>query len=152
MAEDSKHKMAFTCHLGLYQYQRMPFGLTNALATFQRLMSQLFSGPEWTFVFVYLGDLLVASSSMEEHVLHVERVLERIREAGLRLKPEKCHFATQKIEYLGHTLTPEGFKPNEAKIVALKEFLRPQSVKEVRTFLGLVYFYTKHVKNMAIMC
>jgi len=54
-------------------------------------------------VFVYLDDLLVASSSVEEHVLHVERVLERIREAGLRLKPEKCHFATQNIEYLGHT-------------------------------------------------
>jgi len=85
-------------------------------------MSQLFSGPGWTFVFVYLDDLLVASSSVEEHVLHVKRVLERITEAGLRLKPEKCHFVTQKIEYLGHTLTPEGVKPNEAKIVAVNEF------------------------------
>jgi len=94
MAEDSKHETAFTCHLGLYQYRRMSFGFTNAPATFQRLMSLLFSGPKWTFVFVYLDDLLVASSSVEEHVLHVERVLERIREAGLRLKPEKCHFPT----------------------------------------------------------
>ena len=152
MAEDSKHKMAFTCHLGLYQYRRMPFGLTNAPATFQRLMFQLFSGSEWTFVFVYLDDILVASSSVEEHVLHVRKVLQQIREAGLRLKPEKCNFATQKIEYLGHTLIPEGVKPNETNIIAVKEFPRPQSVKEVRTFLGLVNFYRKHVKNMAIIC
>jgi len=122
MAEDSKHKTALTCHLGLYQYWRMPFGLTNSPATIQRLMSQLFSGPELTFVFIYLDDLLVASSSVEEHVLHVERVVEQIREAGLRLKLEKCHFATQKIEYLGHNFTPEGVKPTEAKIVAVKEF------------------------------
>ena len=52
MAKESKHKTAFTCHLGLYQYQRMSFGMTNAPATFQRLMSQLFSGPEWNFVLV----------------------------------------------------------------------------------------------------
>jgi len=65
--------------------------------------------------------------------------------------PEKCHSVTQKIDYLGHTLTPEGVKPNEAKIVAVKEFPQPQSVKEVRTFLGLVNFYRKHVKNMAII-
>ena len=54
MSEDDKHKTAFTCHLGLYQYRRMPFGLTNVLATFQQLMAQLFSGQEWEFVFVYL--------------------------------------------------------------------------------------------------
>ena len=108
IAEDSKHKTAFTCHLGLYHYRRMPFGLTNAPATFQRLISQLFSGPEWAFVFVYLDDILVVSGSVEEQVVHVKKVLKRIGEAGLRLKPEKCKFATQEIEYLGHTLTPEG--------------------------------------------
>ena len=57
MSKDSKHKSACTCHLGLYQYRQMPFGLTNALATFQRLTSQLFSGPEWAYVFVYLDDI-----------------------------------------------------------------------------------------------
>jgi len=90
MAEDSKHKTAFTCHLGFYQYRRMLFGLTNATATFQRLMSQLFSGRGWTFLFVYLDGLLVASNSAEEHVIHVKRVLEQIREAGLRLKLENA--------------------------------------------------------------
>ena len=64
MAEDSKQKTAFTCHLGLFQYRRMLFGLTNAPATFQHLMSQLFSGKEWAFVFVYLDDILIASESI----------------------------------------------------------------------------------------
>ena len=82
MAEDSKHNSAFICHLALYQYLRMPFGLTNAPATFQRLMSQLFSGPEWNYIFIYLDDILIASTSIDEHLKHVEMVLERLKQAG----------------------------------------------------------------------
>ena len=81
MAEDLKHKIAFTCHLGLYQYKRMPFGLTNAPAIFQWLMSQLFTGPEGGFVFVYLDNILVVSRNVDEHVLHVKKVLQHISEA-----------------------------------------------------------------------
>ena len=88
----------------------MPFGLTNAPATFQRLMSQLFSGPEWDFAFVYLDDILIASASIDEHLGHVEKVLQRLKQSGLRLKPSKCMFATTEIQYLGHTLTPDGSK------------------------------------------
>ena len=75
MAEDAKHKTAFTCHLGLFQYRRMPFGLTNVPATFQQLMSQLFSGQEWSYVFVYLDDILIASKTLSEHVEHVQRAM-----------------------------------------------------------------------------
>ena len=71
MAEDSNHKTAFICHLGLYQYCRMPFGLTNAPVTFQWLMMQLLSGQEWNYVFVYLDDILVASKSISEPREHV---------------------------------------------------------------------------------
>ena len=102
MAEDSKCKTAFTCHLGLFHYQRMPFGLTNAPATFQRLMNKLFSGEEWNFVFIYLDDILLVSSTMEEHIAHVKKVLCHLDEAGLRLKPSKCKFYQQEIKYLCH--------------------------------------------------
>lgn len=88
----------------------MPFGLTNAPATFQWLIDKLFGGKEWAFVFIYLDDILVASNSIEEHLEHVSKVLRRLTEAGLRLRPEKCCFAKTKIEYLGYTLTPEGVK------------------------------------------
>ena len=149
MDEDSKHKTAFVCHMGLFQFRRMPFGLTNAPATFQRLMSQLFAGKEWEFVSVYLDDLLIASKSMTEHMVHVKKVLSRLKDVGLRLKPSKCMFATEEIEYLGHTLTPEGVKPNSKKVEAVRNFPIPKNVKEVKSFLGLANFYRRHIPDMA---
>ena len=149
MAESSKHKIAFVCHLGQYQYHRMPFGLTNAPATFQRLMSQLFSGKEWEFVSVSLDNVLIASRDIKEHVEHVKKALLKVSEAGLRLKPSKCVFAAEEIEYLGHTLTAEGVKPNSGKIESVKSFPRPSTVKEVKGFLGLANFYRRHIPDMA---
>ena len=149
MAPDSKEKTAFTCHLGLFQYRRMPFGLTNAPGTFQRLMSKLFCGPKWNFLFVYLDDLLIVSQSFEEHLVHVEQVLKQLEDAGLRLRPEKCSFAQERVEYLGHTLPPDGVRPNDNKIKAVKEFPHPTSCKEVKSFLGLVNFYRRHLPNLA---
>ena len=90
VAEDCKCKTAFTCHMGLYQYRRMPFGLTNAPATFQHLMNQLFTGEQWRFVYVYLDDILIVLSNMEEHIGHVGKCLD---EAGLQRRPGKCAFA-----------------------------------------------------------
>ena len=78
MAENSKHKTAFVCHLGQYLYRRMPFGLTDAPATFQRLMSQLFSGKEWEFVSVYLDSVLITSQDIKEHMEHIKKVLQEV--------------------------------------------------------------------------
>ena len=89
MAEESKEKTAFVCHRGLYQYCRMPFGLTNAPATFQRLMDKLFNS--WNFVFIYLDDILIASRSFSEHITHIMQVLQRLQEAGLKVKPSKMY-------------------------------------------------------------
>ena len=107
MDPDSKCKIAFTCHMGLYQYRRMPFGLANAPATFQHLMNQIFGGNVWNFVFVHLDDLIL-SRSFQEHLEHVEKVLTRLEEAGLRLKPSKCAFAQEQVEYLRHMLSARG--------------------------------------------
>ena len=129
MDPETKPKTVFTCHMGLYQYRRMPFRLTNAPATFQRLMNQLFSGNTWNFVFVYLDDLLIVSRSFQEHLQHVGKVLTRLEEAGLRLKPSKCAFAQEKVEYLGHTLSASGVSPNNKKVEAVKNFPTPIVVK-----------------------
>ena len=132
MAEGSKEKTAFMCHQGLFQYRRMPFGLANVAATFQRLMATLFSGKEWSFMFAYLDNLLIVSRSIAEHVEHIRKVFLRSEQANLKLKPQKCKFAQQWIEYLGHTLTADGVCPSDGKVQAVKEFPRPHNVKEVK--------------------
>jgi len=149
MAPESKEKTAFICHLGLFQYRRMPCGLTNAPATFQRLMNKLFTGAKWNFLFVYVDDLLIVSKTFEEHIRHIEQVLKQLDEAGLRLRPKKCSFPQTTIEYLGHMLSPDGVKLNDNKVKAVKEFQQPSSCKEVKSFLGLVNFYKRHLPNLA---
>ena len=149
--EEDKYKTAFVCHHGLYQYRRMPFGLTNAPATFQRLIDTILSKKEWPFVFTYLDDILIASSSVEEHKEHVSKVLQKLAETGLRLTPEKCCFAKTEIEYLGYTLTPNGVKPNDTKVRAITEFPTPNDVSAVKRFLGMLNFYRKHIKDFASM-
>ena len=149
MEDKSKNKTAFTCHLGLFQYRRMPFGLTNAPATFQRLMNKLFFGKEWDSVFIYLDDILVVSATFQEHLHDVGRVLNRLREAGLRLKPAKCVFATSKVEYLGFTISAAGVQPNNNKVKAILEFPKPTDSKSVRRFIGMINFYRRHIRDLA---
>ena len=149
MEDQSKHKTAFMCHLGLFQYRRMPFGFTNAPATFQRLMNRLFTGEEWKSVFVYLDDILVVSPTFEEHLRDVSRVLDRLGEAGLRLKLAKCCFARSEVKYLGFTISTAGVQPNSNKIKAILEFPQPTDCKSVRRFIGMVNFYRRHIKDLA---
>ena len=104
VADDSIEKTAFVTPNGLFEFRVMPFGLTNAPAIFQRLMQRVLNGlnPEEgpDFVAVYIDDILIFSRTMSEHLHHVGLVLDRLQGAGLKLKPNKCHFLCQRVEYL----------------------------------------------------
>lgn len=153
MHPDSVEKTAFTTPHGLHEFRVMPFGLTNAPGVFQRLMERVLAGlnpPDGAaFVVVYIDDVLVFSRSLEEHLEHLRRVILRICEAGLKLKPSKCHFIREEVEYLGHLITPQGLKTNARLTAAVAEFPRPQNVSEVRRFLGLSSYYRRFVSNFA---
>ena len=150
---DSREKTAFVTHQGLYEFQVMPFGLKNAPAVFQRLMQRVLMGlnPEEgpDFVSVYLDDVLVFSETLEGHLRHLCSVIERLAAAGLKLKPSKCHFIREEVEYLGHIITPHGLKPNPRHVAAVIDFPAPQNVKEVRQFLGLSSYYRRFVPGFA---
>jgi hypothetical protein len=90
MALGEEWKTAFRCRYGLFEYQVMPFGLCNAPGTFQHFVNDTFSDYLDDFLAAYLDDLLVFSSTLKEHKHHVRLVLERLQEAGLHIKPEKC--------------------------------------------------------------
>lgn len=142
---DSMEKTAFTTPQELFEFRViMPFGLSNAPGVFQHLMQQVItglndpSGPD--FVSVYIDDILVFSRTLEEHLFHLELVLQHVIKTGLKLKPRKCVFSRQEVDYLGHTITPEGLKTSTRQVAAVDQFPTPTCVQNVRWFLGLTSY------------
>ena len=153
VADDSIEKTAFVTPNGLFEFRVMPFGLTNAPAIFQRLMQRVLNGlnPEEgpDFVAVYIDDILIFSRTMSEHLHHVGLVLDCLQGAGLKLKPNKCHFLCQRVEYLGHLVTPHGLEPNPKKVNAVTQFPVPTSTTQVRQFVGLTSYYRRFIESFA---
>ena len=110
----------------------MPFGLTNAPSVLQRVMQQVLSGLNPAdgkeFVEVYIDDVLIFSRTIEEHIDHLHKVLERLRKVNL-----KCHFLRQSLKYLGHIITPSGLKPNPKQF---KSFQFQQTFRKCASFLA----------------
>ena len=151
MHEDSISKTAFTCHLGLFEFVRMPFGLTNAPAIFQRAMNKILSGLTGKICMVYIDDIVVYSRNEAEHARHLEQVFERLRRAGLQLKPSKCHFGLAQIELLGYRVSGKGIQPLIDRVKAITEMTAPTSVTGVRSFLGMAGYYRQCIKDYARM-
>ena len=127
----------------------MPFGLCNAPATFQRIMQTVLSGLEWRSCFVYIDDILIASRSLDEHLQHLPEVFDRVRKAGLRLKPTKCRFLCEQVAYLGHVISAKGVAPDPEKVSKVKCFPVPRDVTQARQFLGLASYYRRFVPQFA---
>ncbi len=140
-------KTAFRTPFGLYEYRVMPFGLMNAPSVFMSAMNDLLEG--LPFVVVYLDDILIFSQSAEEHAEHVRQVLEKIHKGGYFLKLSKCEFFKKEIKFLGHIVSEEGIRPDPAKLLSIKEWARPQSVYDVRAFLGLANYFRRFIYNYA---
>jgi hypothetical protein len=119
IAQGDEEKTACCTRYGSYEFLVMPFGLTNALATFCTFMNDIFR--EWLddFVVVYIDDILVYSNSMEEHVEHLRKVFQRLRENKLYAKFEKCKFGVSEVDFLGHRITQEGLKMDDHKVKAI---------------------------------
>src|SRR5882724_3918033 len=123
----------------------MPMGLTNAPATFQAFMNHIFRDMTDIFVVIYLDDILIFSNSLEEHQVHVQRVLDRLCEYDLHSKPEKCLFHMQKIEFLGFMVTPTGISMDTAKTDVVSIWPTPTNLKAVQVFLGFANFYRRFI-------
>ena len=113
--EKSRPLTAFATPFGLYQFRMMPFGLSGAPATFQRLMDRVLRGLE-SYSAAYLDDVVIHSTSWEEHLMHIRAVLDRLRKAGLTAKPRKCQFGMRQCSYLGHIVGNGVVQPELAKL------------------------------------
>lgn len=147
--EKDRHKTAFVTPFGLYEYLRMPFGLCNAPATFQRLMQAVMGELVFQIVLVYLDDLLVYSDTFESHLTRLETVFRRLREAGLKIKVEKCHFLQPEVRFLGHLVSAQGIGPDPDKVSAVVQWPVPNTVKELRSFLGFCSYYRRFIAGFS---
>ena len=131
-------KTAFTSPFGKYEYVKVPFGLAQALAYFQELMTGVLK--DLPFAMAYLDNIIIYSSTPEEHLEHIRTVFKKLRDAKISMKLSKCHFFTKEID-LGHSLGMEGIKPVPAKTEATRAMHPPVNPKQVRAFLRLVGYY-----------
>ena len=149
MKPEDKHKTAFITSTGLYQFKTLPFGLVCAPATFQRFVQKVMGDMVFKCVVVYLDDILIYSKTFEEHVEHIEMVLQKAVEFNLSLNQDKCIFATNKVTYLGFVISNDGLSPDPEKLKAVRDFPRPKCVRDIRSFLGLTGFYRQFVESYA---
>ena len=150
MAEECKAYTAFTCGpLGFYECDTMPFGATNAPATFQRLMHDCLGDLNMNWCIVYLDDIIIFSDTKEEHLKRLKAVFQKLSAAGLKLKPSKCFFFREEIEYLGHVVSGKGIATNLKKVEAVTKWPTPKTVYDVRSFLGFVGYYRRFIKDFS---
>ena len=149
MHPGDKCKTAFTSRRGLRQFTVMSFGLTNAPGTFMHLMQLVLSGLQWTKAVLYLDDIMTFGKTFEQTLENLELVFQRLRKAGLVLKPSKCKFFQKSVEFLGQVVSQEGISCNRDKLEAIKSWPQPQKVKDICSFLGLASYCRKYIRSFA---
>ena len=130
----------------------MPFGLSGATASFQMLMMKVLRNIAWKYVLCYVDDIIIFSSSFEDHLSHLEEVFRRLRDAGLKLSINKCFFAKEKLHYLGFILSMDGIEADPRKIEKISNLKPPKNAKGVKSLLGLTSFYKKFIPQYSQIC
>jgi len=151
IADKDIPKTAFNTRYGKYEFLVMPFGLTNAPATFQSLMNSILRPYIDKFVLVYIDDLLIYSSSAEEHREHLRLVLEALRKHKLFAKPNKCTFDRPEVEFCGHVVGGGVIRVLDQKVKIIRDWPQPKNVHDVRQFFGLANYYRRFIKKFGMI-
>ncbi|CAJ2645709.1 unnamed protein product [Trifolium pratense] len=142
-------KTAFRTRYGHYEYSVMPFGVTNAPGVFMEYMNRIFHSFLDKFVVVFIDDILVYSKSEEEHREHLRIVLQILKEKKLYAKLSKCDFWLKEVSFLGHVISSGGIAVDPAKVDAVLQWGTPESVSEIRSFLGLAGYYRRFIEGFS---
>lgn len=145
MKEGDEEKTAFLTRYDLFEYVVMPFGLCNAPGTFQAFINEVLREHLDDFCSAYLDDILVYSNTKEEHIEHVSKVLEKLKQAGLYLDINKYQFYVKKVKYLGLIIITKRLKMDPKKIETIVNWKNPRCLKDVQTFMGFANFYRRFI-------
>lgn len=134
---------------GLFEFNRMPFRLCNAPGTFQRLMQRIFGDQQGQSLLLYLDDIIIFSSTVQQLLCRLDSVLGRLHQEGLKAKLNKCCFFSWKISYFGHVISDKGVSTDPAKIECVANWPTPATVTELHSFLGFASYYRRFVEGFA---
>ena len=146
LSDESKAKTAFhapRCNPSHWEYNYMPFGLVGAPRTFQRMMDRILRGLEHKVALAYLDDIIIYGATVEDCLINMRIVFERIRQAGLKLKPSKCSLFQRETMFLGHIISAEGIKTDPKKVSDVLGMKPCRNVKDIQTFMGMVNYYAR---------
>ena len=148
MKESDMPKTAFITRWGPHlEFVIMPMGLSNAPQAFTRLMELALAGLQWTTCIIYLDDIIVFGKTLKDHLIQLDEVLDRFRENGLKLKPKKCQFFQEKVQFLGYVVSKEGVQPLPENIEEVKSWPIPQDVTDIQAIIGLGNYYRQFIRN-----
>lgn len=147
--KEDRHKLGFTTGRGLFEFNKTPFGLMSSAAAMQRGMERALAGLNNTICLVYVDDIIVVGRDFQEHCENLNLVLSRLIEAGFKINLPKCNFMQTDIKCLGHILNEEGIQPDPDKVGAIINKKMPTNRKELKSFLGLIGYYRKFIKDFA---
>lgn len=145
--QDSRKMLAWSTHKGIYYVNRLPFGTKPACAIFQEILEKLLQDCRGCVNF--LDDVLVTGATVSEHLRNLGKVLEKLWDAGFRLNRGKCEFFKRRVQFLGHIVDGDGLHKDPEKVRAIMDVPRPENVKALREFLGMVTYYSKFIPNVS---
>jgi hypothetical protein len=144
---DSRQYTAFTTTEGIYELIRLPFGIKSTPSYFQAEMANSLRGLLYNICEVHLDDVIIYGRTQEEYLENLSTVLERLHATGVSVNPAKCRFGLKSVEYVGHVVDSQGLTMSDKKIEKVVDFKLPATVKQLRSFLGLVNFFRDHIRD-----
>lgn len=145
--EDSRAYTVINTHRGLFKYNRLVYGLSSSPGIFQKFMTNLFRNMQ--DVVIFFDDILIKSKDVHSHLQKIESVFTILETRGLKIKKSKCSFLAREIKFLGYVINEDGVKVDPDKVKAMVDMAYPKNVSELKSFLGMVNFYGKFVKNIS---
>lgn len=146
--EESKQYVVINTHKGLFRYTHLLFGISSAPGIVERVMESMLQGIYR--VIVYLDDILVLGTTEAEHLQTLDQVFDRLEKTGLNVHKGKCEFMAKSISYLGHQIDVDGLHPLSDKVQEVRDAPSPQSVQELKAYLGLLSYYSKFLPDSLV--
>ena len=148
LREQDKHKTAFRCHMGSFEFNVLPQGVVNGPSLFQKYVDTVLGDLRFQCCLAYADDCIIFSSNFDQHMVDLQRVLDQFRSVGFHISAKKSSFAMSSVSYLGHVVSSGGIAPDPVKVAAINDSI-PTSRAELRSWLGIAGYYRRFVKNFS---